>query len=175
MKLTRRKLRQLILKEFKGVAGGSNYRIRGGGFGLPPDEPDDGEGPGKPFTPCDNFNTQAWKDSNKIVVNIFEQAGAITGDIYQFLEDSLNDNNKKLFSPSQMQEVLDAIYYRDALVNLQEDLSTEMCKTIKYYEKQYKEHEDRIMLVKSGSYKKERQIMLRLITPQTLFNMITNY
>ena len=82
MKLTRKKLRNLILKEYLNTAGNSEYRFRGGGFGLPPDEPDDGDGPGKPLTPCENFNTQAWKDSNKIVVNIFEQAGAITGDIY---------------------------------------------------------------------------------------------
>ena len=42
MKLTRKKLRNLILKEYLNTAGNSGYRFRGGGFGLPPDEPDDG-------------------------------------------------------------------------------------------------------------------------------------
>lgn len=175
MKLTRKKLRQLILKEFKDATSGANFNIRGGGFNLPPDEPDDGGGPGKPLTPCENFNTQAWKNSYDIIVNIFEQAYNVTGDVYQFLEDSLDDNNEKLFSHSQMKEALDAIYYRDALINLQEDLATEMCKTIKYYEKQYKEREDKIMLVKNKTYQKERSIFLQMTNPQTLFDMITNY
>ena len=117
MKLSRKKLRQLILKEFKGIAGGSNYRFKGGGgFGLPPDDP--GDGGGRKFTPCENTDSAAHKKSLKIIQSLFQQAYETRGDAYTFLNDS------GIFSEDQIYSI-----NTDAEIYLESDLATELCKS----------------------------------------------
>ena len=145
MKLTRNGLRRLILKEFKDVAGGSNYRIGGGGFGLPPDEPDDGEGPGKPLTPCENFDSKSHKISLEIVQSLFQQAYEIRGEADIFLNQSGFFSEDQLFSIN-----------KDAEIYLESDLATELCKA-------------------GNTLEKRMEILIRLTDPKILFSMLNDY
>lgn len=117
MKLTRKALRKLILKEFKDATSDGDYRFRGGGgFGLPPDEPDDGGGGGR-FTPCENFDSKKHQKSLKIVQSLFQQAYEIRGEPYAFLKQS-GFSEDQIFSIN-----------KDAEIYLESDLATELCKS----------------------------------------------
>jgi len=116
MKLTRKELKKLILKEFKDATSDGDYRFRGGGgFGLPPDDP--GDGGGRKFTPCENSDSDAHKKSLKIIQSLFQQAYETRGDAYTFLNDS------GLFSEDQLFSI-----DKDAEIYLESDLATELCK-----------------------------------------------
>jgi len=116
MKLTRKELKKLILKEFKDATSDGDYRFRGGGgFGLPPDDP--GGGGGRKFTPCENSDSDAHKKSLKIIQSLFQQAYETRGDAYTFL------NNSGLFSEDQLFSI-----DKDAKIYLESDLATELCK-----------------------------------------------
>jgi len=145
MKLTKKVLRKLILKEFKDAASGSDYRFRGGGgFGLPPDEPDDGGG-GRKFTPCENFDSAAHKKSLKIIQSLFQQAYEIRGYAYAFLSDS------GLFSENQIFSI-----NKDAEIYLESDLATELCKA-------------------GNTLEKRMEILISLTDPKKLFSMLNDY
>ena len=145
MKLTRKALRKLILKEFKDATGDSDYRFRGGGgFGLPPDEPEDGGG-GRKFTPCENFDSNAHKKSLKIIQSLFQQAYETRGDTYTFLD------NSGFFSEDQLYSI-----NTDAEIYLESDLATELCKA-------------------RNKLEKRMEILISLTDPKILFSMLNDY
>tara|TARA_B100000674_G_scaffold297904_1_gene247132 strand:+ start:365 stop:796 length:432 start_codon:yes stop_codon:yes gene_type:complete len=115
VKLTRKKLRNLILKEYLNTAGNSGYRFIGGGGGSSGDDP--GDGGGGRFTPCENFDSKKHKNSLEIIYEIFQQAYEIRGDWYAFLKESGFFSENQLFS-----------IHKDAEVYLMPDLATELCK-----------------------------------------------
>lgn len=145
MKLTRKILRKIILKEFFDATGDSDYRFRGGGgIGLPPDEPDEGGG-GRKFTPCENFDSESHQKSLKIVQSLFQQAYEIRGDAYTFLNDSGVFSEDQLFSID-----------KDAEIYLESDLATELCKS-------------------GNTLEKRMEILIDLTDPNNLFSMLSDY
>lgn len=145
MKLTRKVLRKLILKEFKDATSDGDYRFRGsGGFGLPPDEPDE-RGGGRKFTPCENFDSKAHKKSLKIIQLLFQQAYETRGDAYTFLRESGFFTEDQLFSID-----------KDAEIYLESDLATELCKA-------------------RNTLEKRMEILIGLTDPKILFSMLNDY
>ena len=108
MKLTKRQLRRLILKEFS--TAGSN---------PPPKIPTDrgGGGGGGRLTPCENFDSESHQKSLKIIQALFQQAYEIRGEAHSFLKQSGFFSKDQLFSIN-----------KDAEVYLIPDLATELCK-----------------------------------------------
>ena len=115
MKLSRKQLRKLILKEFRKTAGSN----------LPPNDTiDRGEGGGGGLTPCENFDSESHQKSLKIIRSLFQQAYEIRGETYNFLKQKGGYSEDQLFA-------IDS----DAEVYLESDLATELCKAGRSMEK----------------------------------------
>ena len=82
MKLTRKKLRNLILKEFKDVNLGKDFVLN---TPPPPKIPMPKGGGGEEF-PCEDTNTEKYQNSERKVLNIFMTYFPKEDDIYNFLE-----------------------------------------------------------------------------------------